>query len=190
MSQTPHFWREICEKIWDRSKIIPGLVLLELKATCKKLTIWNIHLFCDQPHKWNPRRETNGTSANKFTAFCGIYPILNQLNPFRTSPLYFLRINFNIILQSTPRFSKFCPSGWPTESLLSLIHATCPVHLTLLDLFTLIVFGGEHRLWRIQIIKPPQLSRFFSISFYFLLLRSKYVLQRPFLEHPQPMYFP
>ena len=52
-----------------------------------------------------------------------------------------------LILSSHP--SGLFPSGFPTKplytSLLSLIRATCPAHLMLVDLITQTILGGEDR---------------------------------------------
>jgi len=59
-----------------------------------------------------------------------------------------LKIHFNVDLPSGPK-----PAKWslflllPTKTLyaphLSAIHATCPIHLILVDLITQIAFGEE-----------------------------------------------
>ena len=72
------------------------------------------------------------------------YPEPDQPIPFTT--FHFLKIHLNIFLPSTP---GLFPSGFPTKIVyatgLSLIHATFPVHLILLDLITRIIFGEVYR---------------------------------------------
>ena len=66
-------------------------------------------------------------------------PILSQLDPIHTSKSQFLKIQFNIILPSTPGSPKWSlshrlPQQNPVySSFLSPISATCPAHLFLLD---------------------------------------------------------
>jgi len=79
-----------------------------------------------------------------------LYPETDQSSPW--SPSHFLKIHLNIILLSTRGSSKwFLFLRFPTKALytllLSLIHATCPAHLILLELITrtIHVFAEECR---------------------------------------------
>jgi hypothetical protein len=68
--------------------------------------------------------------------------ILSQTNPLYTTPSYFSKIYHNFILGL---FGGLSPSGFFTKNLHSFLIsskcATCPTHLTLLDLFTVITFA-------------------------------------------------
>ena len=81
-----------------------------------------------------------------------IFLSLSQVNRIHnTLPYYFLKIHFNIILPLTHRFATgLILSGFPIHKLyerlslsLSLIRATSPAHLILLDQITRLIFGEE-----------------------------------------------
>jgi len=78
------------------------------------------------------------------------FHVLSQINPFCFSLSQFLNISFNIILLSTPWYSKWPLSlRSPTKPLyarfLSPILATYPAHCIHLGLITLIVSGEKYR---------------------------------------------
>jgi hypothetical protein len=76
---------------------------------------------------------------------------LSQMNPFN------MLSSLNTILMLVLHLclgplSFLVPSDFPTRMLykflISLIHATYPVHIALHNLVTLIIFGEEYKLWR------------------------------------------
>ena len=78
--------------------------------------------------------------------------LLSQIDPVHASPSH-LNILFSSILPSTPGSSKWCLSfRFPHQntvyaSLLAPIRATCPTHLSVLDLLTEIIFVREYVSW-------------------------------------------
>jgi hypothetical protein len=84
--------------------------------------------------------------------------------------------------------SGLFPSSFPTnilhELLLWAIHATCPVHLILLDLVSLIILDEEYKFW------SPTLCSFLQPPASSSLHGSKYPPQYPVFRHSQSMFYP
>jgi len=114
-------------------------------------------------------------------------PVLSQMHPIHTFPPCFPKIHSNIIFPSIHR-----PSMWYLplifwsevyEFLILPMHATCPAHITLLDLFTLIICGAVNKLWSSQYVV-------FSSLLPLLPLWSKYSPQHRVLKYPKSLFFP
>ena len=75
--------------------------------------------------------------------------ILGQPNPVHIPTSHLLEIHPNIIHPSTPRSLQWSPSGFPSKTLYiplsSLICATCPARLILLDFITRTILGEEYK---------------------------------------------
>jgi hypothetical protein len=82
--------------------------------------------------------------------------------------------------------SCLIPSDFPIKTLytplLSLIRATCPVHLIILHLITREILGEYRSL--------SSSLRSFLHSLYLVPLRPKYSPQHHILKHPQPTFLP
>jgi hypothetical protein len=85
--------------------------------------------------------------------------ILSQMNTVHNFPCYFsiLILSSHLCLRLP---SSLFPSGFPNNNFyacpMSLIRATCPVHLILLNLITLIIFDEAYGLW--SLLQSPATS--------------------------------
>jgi hypothetical protein len=118
-----------------------------------------------------------------------LVPSLSQTNPVHVLQQYFFQIIFISTFQLCPCLHiAIFPLGFSIKSLHAFLfypmHATCPVHLTRLDLIILSIFDKYYQLW------SSSSCNFFPASCYFIPFRSKYSHQHPILKHPQPILFP
>ena len=83
--------------------------------------------------------------------------------------------------------SGLFPSDLPAKTLytplLSLIRATCPVHLILLDFITRTILGEEYRSFSSSLCSVP-------FPCHLVPLSPKYSPQHPILKHPQSAFLP
>jgi hypothetical protein len=117
-----------------------------------------------------------------------LVPIMSHTNPVHIIPSY---VSSSLILFIHLRLglpSGIFLSGLPINNvygfLFSLIRATCPVHLVVLDWSTL------NYTWRRVQITKPLVMQFSPPSRRLKSLRSKYPPQHPVLKHPQCTFLP
>jgi hypothetical protein len=108
----------------------------------EKLT--DLELFSNSRILWNPKVHYRINKSPPPVR------ILSHISQSLFPPFNFLKIHFNIILPSTPEFSKWslslrCPQQNPIYTF--PIRVTCYSHLTRLGLITRIIFGEQYASW-------------------------------------------
>jgi len=111
-----------------------------------------------------------------------LYRLLVHFNKFHNLSHNFFKIQFNILLPSMPRSSKwFLPFSSYSQNFICIflpylpMHGACPAHVILLDLITLIIFGEEYKLWCSSLCSFLQLHVTSSLKLAFpLMWRTKF----------------
>ena len=115
------------------------------------------------------------------------YPAPNQYSTY--SLYHLLEIHFNIIFQSTPLSSKLFHSlRFPHQN----PACTLPFPNTcyMFHIFHSSLFIHPNNIWSgLHIIKLLEMQSS-SLPYYLVLMRPKYLPQRPILENPQPTFLP
>jgi hypothetical protein len=117
-------------------------------------------------------------------------PILSQMNPIHIPKPYFRKIHLNVISHLRLGLpSGLLPSDLPTKMLYapltSPMRATCPAHLILLVLITLIILGEGYK------PRSSSLCSFLQPPVTWSLLGPNILSPKhPILKHPQSMFFP
>jgi len=110
-------------------------------------------------------------------------PILTQTDPVHTFPNYFPKIHFNIMLQSTPRSSKwFLPFMISHHDFLWISHLSHACYMLRHSHFLWLDFT-YNIWWSVQVMKL-HIMQSSPDSHYILHLRSKHSLQHSVLIHP------
>ena len=107
-----------------------------------------------------------------------LVPVLSHTNSVHILPSYFFKIYSNVILFIYAYVFKWSlilrlPTKILYPLLFSLLHATCPTHLILLDFITLIISGEETNyktpLYAVSfstLLLPPSEAQIFSSALY------------------------
>ena len=125
--------------------------------------------------------------TRKFIAVCTSARLLSlscdRPNQTMLTPSHFLKIHFNITVQSMPRYPIW-PLSIRSPHQNSVCTSLLPHSATwlanhILHLIIPIIFGEDSR------SLSSSLCSFFPLPFHFVPLRPKYLPQHPILKHPQ-----
>ena len=174
-------------QVYDMFSVV-GIFCVRIVRVCLSNILWYaVFTFKRRTAKWHrltewltnsleqiPSWESNRTSVKKFCIFYRLWCItaftrarhlfLVQINTVSGFPSHFFKINFDTILPSMPKSSKWSRSHmFPIKTLygpfLFSTRATCPAHIILVPITQYLLSATDYKAPRYVVFSTPLSSR-------------------------------